>query len=316
MKNFPVISLILIFCISAFALRQVSQHGYWIEAQWLPDGSILLTGPKYRGIYLRYSDNRLDTVTDDWKAGYKPAYVPNLNAIAFSGTPDIDKMSSLSLYSFDSGEISILSSDGDFGPPILTAGDGICAFDGGKLRRFDESGNETATFDCGAYVTVSVGSDFAWCDRSGVAYIYRIKSGKTESLEYSGSATGRLFNPIPSPDGDFVLFEELGGPMVLVSASDLSVTELQVGDYPVFIEKPYGILFLETTDDGEKITDSRVMFLPITDSEPGVAVGLIASSPPDAIVTRADYSPKFGLLLTTQDGDVFVEKLNIVDKLK
>jgi len=298
------------------ALEPVAQDGEWLEARWLPDGKTMFTGANYRGIYI-FDGTELDTVTTFWKAGYRAAISPDGEAIAFSGSEGPDRTNALFVYSLKSKTVLLLDNGGDYGPPCWVTSEIISVFDGRDICLFDKTGESLDAFDGGAYVTLvpSLEQGYFWCDRSGNFYRL-LPDKKLEKLEYKASVSGFLFNPITNKSGEYILLEELGGPMVLISLPEFTGLKLPTGDYPSFVEEPFGILYLDMVDDGERITDSRVMFISIDNGEPQNPVELVESSPPERIFTRVDYSVKYGLLLTTQNGFIFRENFDLREALK
>lgn len=299
--------LVLIFSVGClFAYEFVDTEASWLSASWTNDGDILLTSANYQGLYLLREDGRLDTITDDWKAGYEVA-ISDDGKIAFTGYTFIDGEGCVRQYyteeSYLEGAIHCAE---NLGPPTYDSYGDLVFSDGRQI--FTYNGLQVESHIGGAYLVIPVANGFFWCDRAGIAY--HSADGKIKEIPLTGQ--GRFtFAPIVSKDGNFVLFKEISGVQYLYNVVSEELLQMPKGDKPRFVEEPFGILQLQLIDDGKYITESRIEFVRLDDNPSPMP---ILEELWGYIINAIDYHPEHGFLLTTNDGRIIVEKAEVLTK--
>jgi hypothetical protein len=306
------------FCIiSVFIATAVSEpsapDGFWLDAKWLQDGKILLTGANYRGLYI-WSESGLDTISTDWKAGYRPE-ISTDGKVTFTGYAETDGDGVVHLYNLSQRKSSPIYNGYHPGPPVFTPGGDIAFSDGEEIFIYSVDGELIDEFPGGAYLIAALENGFLWCDRDGRAFRIDGTTGDIlpVALDFQIKSEKYIFAPKASTDGRFIVAEELGGSMILFDTHDLSVRHLPIGDTPRFVDNPFGIMFMRLLDDGTEIIDNNLYFFHLDEEHFGEIFEVFKSNPPDMIIINADYSPEFGLLVVSRDGRVFRKELDIKD---
>ncbi len=305
MKRYAFLLMILAF--ATFAWEFVGPEGDWLSATWLPRGELLLTGPNYRGLFIYYDEDRLDTVTLDWKAGYRPALNDNLEALVFTGNTNFDSPGRVQVYNLLHLTLDEIYSGQKVGPPVFNENGHVVFSDEKTVFVYSLRGVLVDMFLGGANVILPIADgDYFFCDRAGIAYHYKPQTDKLEAIALTGG--GRFtFSPVASRDGKWVAFEDIGGAVFLYDVLSRKVTELPKGDVPIFIDEPFGVLQIQLEDDGEDITSSKIVFVAIEDGEIAYVKDVLESAWKH-LVTHIDFRPGFGLLLTTRDGRIIHER--------
>jgi len=309
-----IIFFVIITTVTIMGLTPIQTGVYSLDASWLPDGRIVFTGPKYRGLYIYSNQSDIDTISNMWKAGYNFSVSPDGEKIAFSGKKDPDGAGLIQEYNLNTGEKTTICKSQNPGPPTFGTNGSLYFYDGSQTIIVDKSGN-IDRFDYGAYLTVPAGDGFIWCDREGKANFFDIERNQSAQIEYSGNISNILFSPIKSPYSNRVIMEELGGPMILLNLDKMEIFILPSGEYPTFTSLPSGILYLEMADDGMEITRSLLKFISLEDDIIGEP-RIIFESNLDRIITRADYSPDYGLLFVTKNGNVFKAETELKEEIR
>ncbi len=305
MKRYAVLFVILTF--AAFAWEFGGPEGDWLSATWLPRGELLLTGPNYRGLFIYYGEDRLDTVTLDWKAGYRPAIHDWHVVLVFTGYEDFDSPGRVQVYDLLYLTLDEIYSGQKVGPPVFNENGHVVFSDENYVFVYSHRGYMVDVFLGGANVILPIADgDYFFCDRAGIAYHYEPLTDKQEAIALTDG--GRFtFSPVASRDGKYVAFEDIGGAVFLYDVFSRKVTELPKGDRPIFIDEPFGVLQLQLEDDGEDITSSKIIFVAIEDGEIAYVKDVLESTW-KYLITHIDFRPGFGLLLTTRDGRIIHER--------
>ncbi|MGC9314070.1 MAG: hypothetical protein ACP5G4_00415 [bacterium] len=313
--RFAVIILAII-ALTASAWDFVDTEGDWLSAKWLPGGEILLTEANYRGLFIHREGEKLDTLTLAWKAGYRPA-VDESGLVAYTAYEDIDGPGHVRVYDLLDDRAWEIHSGQKIGPASFSPGAGVVFSNSEEIFIYAPDGSSFQSFPGGAHVVLPVGGGgFFFCDRSGIAYHYEPLTGKPRPIDLPG--TGRFtFSPVKSSYSGWVAFEDIGGAVFLFNPYTRDILELPEGDRPIFIEKPevarnlgrepFGVLQLQLEDDGENITSSKIIYIGIEEAKIAF-VKEVLEDVCEFIITDIDYSPWHGLLMTTRDGRLIVEK--------
>ncbi len=287
----------------------------WLSAKWLPEGEILLTETNYRGLFIHREGEKLDTLTLAWKAGYRPAVDPS-GLVAYTAYEDIDGPGHVRVYDLLDDRAWEIHSGQDIGPVSFSPGAGVVFSNSEEIFVYAPDGSSFQSFPGGAHVVLPVGGGgFFFCDRSGIAYYYEPLTGKPKPIDLPGE--GRFtFSPVKSSNGEWVAFEDIGGAVFLFNPYTSDILELPEGDRPIFIEdnnpriqsgEPFGVLQLQLEDDGENITSSKIVYVGIEEGKIAFLKDVLEDVW-EHVITDIDYSPWHGLLMTTRDGRLIVEK--------
>ncbi len=224
--------------------------GDWISARWTQAGDVLTTKAKYRGLYTENGN----TITDGWKAGYRPDFRDSL--ALFTDYPDFDGEGLVTIYNMETGKAHVIHKGKNIGPASFTFEGEIVFSDGETTWRMDRVGNVIESFTGGAYIVVPVANGYIWCDREGKAF-HRHNS-KIHALDIENA-----FAPIVSDNYRLVLFQRAGEGELLYDVESGETLTLPQLDKPVFAEG--GILGLRLVDDGHDITESSIYYVSLKD---------------------------------------------------
>ena len=274
--------------------------GNWLDAWWT-DGGIFITGPKYSGLIFVADDGETKVLSKSPGAGFGWAMSPDKTMLAFLASGD-DGQKTIFVGDFPECNPAPIAT-GDFGLPFWFSSEILAAYDGTGIMLFDQNGNKTKLNLQTAYMTISTGEYLLWCDSIDVLHIFDLNH---RVLLWNK----RLFAPIPSPSGEFVLAKELGGEIILVYVAQCEARKLCDGELPRWTENPSGVIFLRQRDDGHNITSSVPMWMPVsTNGIPGKEISLNINL--NAIITRIDYDETRGILAVTDDGAVHTIPYNL-----
>lgn len=307
--------LLAIIALTASAWDFVETEGDWISAKWLPGGEILLTKANYRGLFIHREGEKLDTLTLAWKAGYRPA-VDESGLVAYTANEDIEGPGHVRVYDLLEDKAREIHSGKDIGPVSFSPGAGVVFSNSEEIFTYSPDGSSFQSFPGGAHVVLPVGGGgFFFCDRSGIAYHYEPLTGKPQPIDLPGE--GRFtFSPVKSRYGEWVAFEDIGGAVFLFNPYTSDILELPEGDRPIFVEdnnarilsgEPFGVLQLQLEDDGENITSSKLIYIGIEEGKIAYVKDVLEDVW-EHVITEIDYSPWHGLLMTTRDRRLIVEK--------
>ncbi|MCK5832210.1 hypothetical protein KAH81_00920 [bacterium] len=299
-----ILLVILFLALSVNAQVFNNPDRFWLSAKWLDNGEILLTEGSYRGLFIYRNDGSLDTITLDWKAGYRPQISNGF--IAYTAYENFDGEGNVFVYDSHKKKNRSIYGDFNLGPPSFNKNGDLVFSDGQKIYTFSIHSELIEVFQGGAYLVVPIEGGFLWCDRAGVAWSMDTINQQTQQIEL-GDESKFLFSPVVSKDGKFVLLEDISGVVFLYDVLSRISIKLPYGDKPFFTEKPSGIIQLQLKDDGEEIIQSNIIFVGIEDTTISQAIE-IAAEYSEYIITDIDYNPKHGLLLTTSDGQFILDR--------
>jgi len=285
-----------------FAWEFVPADGFWLSAKWLPEGEILLTGTNYRGLFIHREGEQLDTISLDWKAGYRSALSDD-GLVAFTGYEEFDLPGCVRVFDTRTGGTWDLHCGRNIGPPSFSTTGDIVFSNSDEIFIYAPDGRQLIRHTGGAYIVLPVeDGGFFFCDRGGIAYHYTPMDDSPVALKLPGEIRF-TFAPEVSRDGRHVVFEDIGGSVFMFNPYEHEIIDLGKGDRPVFVEEPFGVIMLQLEDDGEEITEGRIVFVRIENGEV-VSVMSILENLWGHIITNIDYSPLYGLLMTTLDGRI------------
>jgi hypothetical protein len=252
------------------------------------------------------------TIYEGLVKGTSPSFSDDGSFCALLLTTE-DETRTITLFDTKRNTFKILCSGKNLGKPVFTDIGTLLFSDGAVLTSIDFDGNLVFRKDIHTAFTIATKGKYVYyCDEEDLLYSVNIENGN--HVQYTGSSM-RLFNPVISPCKKYLMAEELGGGILIISLSEsggfVNTKRIEEGDNPRFTNNPDGVIYVITRDDGHIITESKLCFYPLGAKDNKCAKKL--SVPDGRIVIKADKDSKDNLLVIYDDGGFDIIRFEVAE---
>ncbi|MBT3496777.1 MAG: hypothetical protein HOG68_08105 [Candidatus Marinimicrobia bacterium] len=306
-KLFIISILFLLISISAqgLPLRQIGQsialetNGQFINPIFSPNGKYLvITEQNYTGIYLYHIESRtLHKITSDPSAGFGMNWSANSEWILSKPAMFMGKRryNSIVTYHIRNGRKNVIFENQAFlqGIPEWRNQDNSIILNGGrKLKIFASTLTNNDSNE--GKIIYSIGNSIVEYDL------------KTKIKKNLFSGEGDILNLKRSPDRKKLIFEVVGGKLWVLEIAKLKLTNLGIGHEPAWNPESNKIVYMQTEDDGYRITSSDIFVIHIDGTN---RMNLTQTA--DRTEMRPDWHPNGEWIIYDLDGldPIYMQKV-------
>lgn len=248
--------------------------------QWSPDGSrIAFSAERYTGIYvLDLGDGSITTVTDAPAAGFGFEWAPDGSSILarvaeFDGPRRRDAVALLDPASGAMDRLTEFRADMPALPHWDASGANVVLYAQDELEVFSVREAEPGKRAPETWI-------------AGTTGLARVNAGARTVEALDVFPERPILNPEPSPSGDRIAFEVMGGNLFVVNSDGTGLVDLGRGHRPAWSPDGEWVVFMRTEDDGHAFTQSDLHAARADGSD---VVQL--TSTPDRLEMNPDWSP-------------------------
>lgn len=316
MRRFFLLTLLFLITLPAHAdwrLRGAPQRlaggdgVYLMRPLFAPDGArIAVTGPNYEGLWILQADGQnLQQITGERAAGFGYAWSASGAAIAcrvarYDGPR---RFNAVKIFDLAAGTERLLSDERTRMPGLprwTDADQQVYLYTGDKVEFFDSGVTQVARA------------------ASAPQPLSFLQGGKI-AIQSPGTATARLHDPLagnryinlePSPGGQKLAFEVVGGNLFVMNIDGSGLVDLGRGHRPQWSPDGQYVVYMITEDDGHVYTGADIYVAP---AGGGTPVQLTATK--DRLEMNPAWAPDGRHIVynTYSDGAIFLQEVEKVE---
>lgn len=244
-------------------IRVTPEEGVYQQPVWSPDGRwIAVTGPRYNGIYLvRPDGSEFKKLTEDAAVGFRMSWSPDGRFLLGRAArwERRRRYNAIKVYEIATGRAVQLSTERTFMPAIpVWAGspDRVLLLADGEPEVFEVPGGA-------ARRAPSASRPLAVQSRDGIAVV----SPEGRLVNVVKPVAGRYLHVAPSPDGERVAFELIGGQLYVCTLQGTDLVHLGRGERPEWTPDGQWLVFMVTEDDGHRMLGSDIWTVRVDGSQ-------------------------------------------------
>lgn len=274
-RIFPLVAFVLAAFVAAEPLhaqvrvdgeaqRLTSPEQTFTAPRWSPDGSrIAVSGDGYSGIsIIEPETGSVRAITDEQGAGYGFSWAPDGHAIVarvarFDGPR---RMDAVMVFDIEDGTAEQLT---EFRTDLAAVPHWDAS--GGRVFFYANDRLEVLTVENGTAAKAADADRPQWVATDAGLGSVSLSQEEIRTIRALDGQT--ILNLTPSPDGERVAFEVLGGNLFVADRDGAGLTDLGPGNRPTWSPDGEWIAYMRTEDDGHTFTGSDLYAIRVDGSE-------------------------------------------------